>query len=315
MPARPIILVNPPPLGTLESPALDRLAATGFHVIRNQTGVTLTPAELRRGIAQADAVIAGLESYTAEVLQAAPRLRIIARFGVGTDNVDLEAARARELPVTVTPGANTQSVADVTLAMITATCCSLWPNHQEVVAGGWRKHKFPGLHGRTLGIVGLGRIGRAVMARALAFGMRVITHDPLSTDAASAVPLAELITQSDVITLHVPQTGAPLLDAAAIAAMKRGAIVVNAARGGLIDEDALAAALKSGHLGGAALDVFAVEPLAQSPLRDAPNVIFSPHIAGVSASATEAMAAMCVDAVIARLTGHEIAAECIVTAA
>lgn len=306
---KPLILVNPPPLGALDTPGLTALEQAGYWLWRNETGVTLTQEELRRRLPDAVAVLGGLESYSPEVMDCAPGLKAIARFGVGFDNVDLQEAKARGIEVTISPGANSQSVADVVMAMMTNLACSILPNHSEVMAGGWRKTKFPGLFGRTLGIIGFGRIGQAVAQRAHAFGMQILSYDPYNDKVESHASLERLITESDVITLHLPAVEKPIIDAEALAAMKPGSCVINAARGGLVDEAALTDALVRGHIGGAGLDVFLEEPLGDSPLRDAPNVILTPHIAGVSASATSMMADMCAESLLACLEGRDVPSE------
>ncbi|MCE2523270.1 MAG: phosphoglycerate dehydrogenase [Rhodobacteraceae bacterium] len=303
---KPVILVNPPPLWTLETSGMLALEKAGYSLWRNETGVTLDREELLRRIPQAVAAIGGLEPYDAGVLAAAPDLKAIARFGVGFDNVDLDAAKSAGIEVTISPGANTQSVADVVLALMTNLCCGILSNHATVVAGSWQKTKFPGLFGRTLGIIGFGRIGQAVAQRAQAFGMTVISYDPYNNEVPTASTFEEIITKADVVTLHVPATDKPILDANALAQMKQGAMVINAARGGLIDEDALAKLLETGHLGGAGLDVFKTEPLPESPLRQAPNVILTPHIAGVSSSATVMMADMCADSILCLARGSAL---------
>ncbi|MEM8541037.1 MAG: phosphoglycerate dehydrogenase [Pseudomonadota bacterium] len=306
---KPLILINPPPLGTVQSPGLQSLEAAGYRLWRNETGVTLTQEELARRLPNAVAVLVGLESYTAANIALAPKLKAIARFGVGFDNVDLQEARKRGIEVSISPGANSQSVADVVLAMITNLSCSILPNHAEVMSGGWKKTIFPGLYGRTLGIIGFGRIGRAVAQRAEAFGMSIMSYDPILSDVPSHVPFDRLVSEADIVTLHIPAVDKPVLDASALASMKHGAFVINAARGGLVDENALAEALQSGRIGGAGLDVFVNEPLRESPLRNAPNVILTPHIAGVSTSATRMMADMCAESLLACLEGRKVRPE------
>lgn len=313
---KPLILVNPPPLGSLQTEGLTKLEEAGYRLWRNETGITLTQDELHKRLPETIAVLGGLEKYAASEIALAPNLRAIARFGVGYDNVDLKVAKAQGIEVTISPGANTQSVADVVMALMASLSCAIMQNHTEVMNGGWKKTKFPGLFGSTLGIVGFGRVGQAVAWRAEAFGMRILSFDPYNMKVDSAAPLETVIAEADVLTLHVPAIGKPILDEAAIARMKTGAIVINAARGGLIDEEALARALSDGSLGGAGLDVFEEEPLKSSPLRSAPNIILTPHIAGVSASATRMMADMCAESILARLSGKDIPSDrCIVARA
>jgi len=248
----------------------------------------------------ADALIvrSGVE-VNATVLESAKKLRVIGRAGVGTDNIDLEAATKRGIAVMNTPGANAVAVAEHTLALMLALARHLPRADATVRAGKWEKKSLSGteLRGKTLGIVGLGRIGLEVGRRAKGFAMELLAHDPyVSTSVAreqeiALLELEELYARSDYVTLHVgltPQT-AGMIDAAALGKMKRGVRLINCARGELLDEAALAEALRSGQVAGAALDVFAAEPPANSPLLALPNVILTPHIAGSSQEAQQAV--------------------------
>ena len=229
------------------------------------------------------------------LLGAAPRLRVVGRLGVGLDNIDLDACRARGIAVFPATGANDLAVAEYTITAVLMLLRGAWFASGAVLAGQWPRMESIGREaaGKTLGLVGLGAIARETAQRARALGMQVCAFDPhLATDSsawtlARRVTLDELLAGSDAVSLHVPLTPETrrMLDAARIATMKRGAILVNAARGGLLDEAALAAALRSGQLGGAALDVFETEPLDSAAGRlfdGVPNLILTPHIAGVT---------------------------------
>ena len=240
------------------------------------------PAEdmLIAACTNADAILARLGTVTRRVIEAAPRLRIIARHGVGVDAVDLEAATARGIVVTTTGAINAAAVAEYTFALLLALARKVLQADAGMRQGTWLRDPLVGmeLDGKTLGIVGLGSIGQRVARQALGFGMRVITHDlnaPTPPDAAiRMVSLAELLASADVVTLHTRFTPgtAKLIDAAALAAMRPSALLVNTARGELVDEAALTAALRSGSLTGAALDTFAEEPLpAESPRARCPT--------------------------------------------
>ena len=230
----------------------------------------------------------------AALLAAWPGLRAVGRLGVGLDNIDTAACEARGVAVLPATGGNTVSVAEYVITAVLVLRRGAWLGSAEVLAGGWPRQRMMGLElaGARLGLVGFGAIARAVAERALALGMEVAGHDPhlAAGDPAWAgvsrcATLEALLEGSDALSLHVPLTEATrgLFDAGRIARMKPGAVLVNTARGGIVDEAALAAALVSGHLGGAALDVFAEEPLAAgSPLAEAPNLIATPHIAGVT---------------------------------
>jgi (S)-sulfolactate dehydrogenase len=229
------------------------------------------------------------------LLAAAPRLRVVGRLGVGLDNIDLDACKARGIAVFPATGANDLSVAEYSITAVLMLLRRSWFASDEVIAGRWPRMTSIGREaaGKTLGLVGLGAIARETAQRATALGMQACAYDPhLGAGSpgwklARRVSLDELLATSDAVSLHVPLTPETrrMLDAARIAAMKPGAILVNAARGGLVDEAALVAALRSGHLGGAALDVFETEPLDAAAGRlfeGVPNLVLTPHIAGVT---------------------------------
>jgi (S)-sulfolactate dehydrogenase len=229
------------------------------------------------------------------LLAAAPRLRVVGRLGVGLDNIDLDACQARGIAVFPATGANDLSVAEYTITAVLLLLRRAWFASDAVIAGQWPRMSSIGREaaGKTLGLIGLGAIARETAQRAIALGMQVCAFDPhLPADSpawklARCVSLDQLLATADAVSLHVPLTAETrrLLDAVRIAAMKRGAILVNAARGGLVDEAALVAALRSGQLGGAALDVFETEPLDTAAGRlfeGVPNLVLTPHIAGVT---------------------------------
>ena len=278
----------------------DKISERGLELLR-ETGweiLTPAPAAVPTEIADADGlVVRSATKVNAALLEKAPKLRVVGRAGVGVDNVDMEAATHRGVLVMNTPGGNSVSVAEHTLALMLALARSVPQANASIHAGKWEKSAFSGteLRGKTLGLVGLGRVGGEVARRARALEMKVLAYDPYVTPAAAReadaelVPLEELLRQSDFISLHTslsPSTE-KIINAAAIAQMKRGARLINCARGELIDEAALAEALRSGQLAGAALDTFAVEPPANSPLTEMPNVIATPHIAGSTREAQE----------------------------
>jgi len=271
---------------------------------------------------QADAILCRQGRVTGAVMDASPRLRIVARHGVGTDEVDLDAARARALLVTRAPGSNTRAVAEHTLACLLALAKDLLPLTASVAAGQWRgaATKVRDVAGLRLGLVGFGAIGQEVARLAAVFGLEVAAFDPAAPDAAfaavrRAATLPELLARSDLLSLHcplLPQTH-HLIDAAALAALSPRACLVNTARGGLIDEAALHQALESGHVAGAALDVFEGEPPAPShPLRGHPRVIATPHVAGVTDGALVNMGVMAAECIVAALTGQAVPAERVV---
>jgi D-3-phosphoglycerate dehydrogenase len=284
--------------------AVDVLKAAGDQVTYAANG-QITREALLAAVPDADAlVIRSAHKIDAEVLNAAPKLRIIARAGVGVDNVDIP--RATELGVVVvnTPDGNTISTAEHTFGLMLALARHIPQAHESMNAGKWDRKSFGGveLRGKTLGVVGFGRIGRAVAKRALAFEMDVLTADPyIPADVAqdlgvTLVSLEELFRRSDFITLHAqltPETR-EMINAESLATMKPGVRIVDAARGALINEVDLAEALQSGQVAGAALDVYAEEPpKPDNPLLHLPNVVHTPHLA---ASTDDAQITVAVDA-------------------
>jgi len=239
------------------------------------------------------ALIVRYGRITARVIDASPRLRVLSKHGTGVDTIDRDTAAARGIAVKAAVGANAPAVAEHTWALILACAKDVSTLDRRMHDGHWDKatHKSLELRGRTLGLVGLGAIGARVAAIGRAMDMRVIAHDPFATTAPEGVellPLADVIAGADVLSLHCPltQDNANMLNAATLATMRPGAIVVNTARGGLIDEAALADALRSGALRAAGLDSFQVEPFAAGhPFTEIPNVILSPHIGGVTSDA------------------------------
>ncbi len=229
------------------------------------------------------------------LLEAAPRLEAVGRLGVGLDNIDVAACRARGIEVFPASGANDLSVAEYVITAAMMLLRGAWLATPEMLAGGWPRNRLMGreLAGRTMGLVGFGSIARNVASRAAGLGMRVAAYDPYvpADDAAwgqvERLELEPLLMASDVVSLHVPLTSQThhLIDARALAAMRDDAVLINAARGGVVDEAALADALREGRLGGAALDVFETEPLtaeAAKPFAGLANIVLTPHIAGVT---------------------------------
>jgi len=258
------------------------------------------PDGLDAALATADAlVVRSAVQVDDALMEKAPKLRVIGRAGVGVDNIDAEAATRRGIVVMNTPGANAVAVAELTIGLMLALARKVPVANSSMHAGKWEKKSLQGaeLKGKTLGILGLGRIGLEVAKRARGFGLEIIGSDPFVSAAIARengirlVTLEELFAGSDYLTLHVgltPQTQG-IINAKTLAATKKGVRIINCARGELVDEAALAAALKSGQVGGAALDVFTVEPPKDSPFFGLDNVILTPHIAGSTAEAQEAV--------------------------
>jgi (S)-sulfolactate dehydrogenase len=282
----------------MDTPAIDALRRE-FDV-RYEPDLVDRRADLLQAVARADALIVRNRTRVdAEVLAAGSRLKAVGRLGVGLDNIDVPACEKRGIEVLPATGANARAVAEYVIASALMLLRGAYHSSMQVAAGTWPRNALSNgreVNERTLGVVGFGGIGRLTARLAQGLDMRVAAYDPM-LDAADAAwketgvePLAldTLLARADVVTLHIPLTDATrnLFNAARIAGMKKGAILINTARGGVVDETALAQALKNGELGGAAIDVFGAEPLpADSPLAGIPNLILTPHIAGLSEEA------------------------------
>lgn len=259
----------------------------------------LPEAELISLVSEVDAMVVRSETkVTRKVIEAAPRLKVVGRAGVGVDNVDVEAATQRGIVVMNTPSGNTISTAELTFSMLMSLARKIPQAHMSMKAGEWNRKAFQGveLYNKTLGILGMGRIGSEVARRAIAFGMRVLAYDPyLALSRAKAlqvelVEIADIYAQADFITVHMPMTDETkgMINKAAFATMKKGVRVLNCARGGIINEADLYEAIKSGHVAGAALDVYEVEPPpANFPLRELPQLIMTPHLGASTEEAQE----------------------------
>lgn len=270
----------------IASPGLERLRAAG-HDVDVQLG--LSPDALLAAVPGAAAlIIRSATQVTGSVLECGRDLVVVGRAGIGLDNVDVDTATRRGVMVVNAPQSNIISAAEHTMALLLAQARNVPQAHSALVAGRWERSKWEGveLFGKTLGVVGLGRVGALVAQRAAAFGMRLLAYDPyISADrakqlGATLAPLDEVLAEADFITIHLPKTPetAGLIDADRLASMKPGVRIVNTARGGIIDEKALAVAVSEGTVAGAALDVFSTEPCTDSPLFDVPSVVVTPHL-------------------------------------
>ena len=294
--ARSFAKADPRPLALLEE--------AGCRVIRPKD-----EEELRKLLGDADGVIAGLERYDAEALRNCGKLKVISRYGVGCDAVDLDAARARGVKVAYTPGANSDSVADLTIGLMLAAARHISHMDASIKNGGQDRPLGVEMGRKTLGVLGTGRIGKGVMTRAAGFQMRFLCYDTYPDEAAVSalggryVDLDTLYAQSDFITVHLPLTGETrgMIGEAEFKKMKKTAVLVNTARGGIVDEAALYEALKSGALFAAGLDATVDEPPTGSPLCTLPNCILSPHAGAATVEAAGNMGMMAVENLLAVL--------------
>jgi D-3-phosphoglycerate dehydrogenase len=285
------------------------LEASGVPFKMHGTGKRITTPELLAAGRDASVIIAGIEPYDAATLQALPALRCISRCGVGVDSIDLAAARARGIAVLNTPDPPVAAVAELAVTMMLALCRRLPRQMQHARRGEWTRVDSRLLGGRRVGLIGLGRIGRRVAELLRSFGCEIRATDPGvaagTVPGVTLVPLPELIRTCDVISIHAAREGAsPLvLGAAEMAAMPRGAILINVARGGMVDERALHDALAAGHLSGAGLDAYEHEPY-QGPLCGLDDVVLTPHSATLTVETRSAMERECVSKALRFVAGQ-----------
>ena len=306
------VLVTPTSFGKSDPQLCRDLEAQVGKAVYNPSSKPLKAAELVRLLADMDGYIAGLDEINRQVIASAHKLKVIARYGVGFDNVDLQAAQEHGIIVTNTPGANSKAVAELTVGLMISLGRSLPQACQETKAGGWPRLPSFSLEGKNIGLYGLGAIGKQVARQLAGFDCKILAFD-VAADAEFAaahqvklVPQDELISSSDFLSLHcpvVPETRG-MVNQAFLSRMKPGAFLINTARGELVDEQALLVALQSGHLRGLALDVYSKEPPgAEHPLVRLPQVITTPHIASHSDSATTAMGRLSLEDCLAVLRG------------
>lgn len=305
------ILVGPHMLIDCVGPYLDTLRQAGYDPVHAPRHAQMTEMELTERLAGCVGSVAGSEPYSPKVLDAHPQLRIIARVGVGYDNVDVPAASERGIPVTISPG-NAEAVAEHAFGLMLALVKSLVPQHIAVAAGDWPRSSVGPLRGQTLGIVGMGRIGKQVALRAKAFQMPIIASDPVRDEQFAQqhgiawVTTEELFGQADIVSLHLPLNAETnkSINRSLLQLMKPGAYIINTARGGVINEDDLVDALQRGAIAGAGLDVLTREPPPKDhPIRKLANVVLTAHTAGIDRQALADMANLAAQTVVRYLAG------------
>jgi len=283
------------------------------EVVYNESGKPLNSEEVSKLLKGIDGYIAGLDYIDKNALSEVNRLKVISRYGTGIDRVDLEAAKEKNIRVTYTPNTNTVAVCELAFSLLLCLARDLTNLDRRVKNGQWPRNIGIELKGKTLGLVGFGAIGKNMAARARAFGMNVIAYDPyFDEDYASEIgvkrkTLKDLIKISDFISLHCPCNNDTkyIIDKKAIASMKDGVIIINTARGGLIDETAVAEAIKAGKISGVGFDVFETEPVTESPLLGLENVILTPHTGAHTKEAISNMGVMAVNNLIDVLEGRD----------
>lgn len=307
------VLIGSRSFGKTCPEVVDLLVGAGCEIRRNDLGRAFTEVELIERIPGMDAFITGVDPITRKVLDAADRLKVISKHGVGVDNIDLEATAARGIVVGVAPGSIQDSVADLTMGLLLALARRIPQSSADLKAGQWNRRLGVELRGKVLGIIGLGRVGKAVCQRARGFGIEVIASDVQPDDAFAEtwgvefVVLDDLLARSDFVSIHVPLSASTraFLGEAELARMKPGAYLINTARGGLVDEDALVEALREGRLGGAAADAFLEEPPEESALLTVSRFIGTPHVGGYTLENLREMGEVAAKNVIRVLRGED----------
>jgi phosphoglycerate dehydrogenase-like enzyme len=297
------ILITPRSLTKSGHPSLDRLRATGYEVKFCAPGKSPTEEELITLLPGCVGFLAGVEPVTARALAAARDLKVISRNGTGVDNIDLTAARQHNIRVCRAEGANARGVAELAIGLMLALARAIPASDRAIKDGRWERQTGFELEGKTLGLIGAGRIGRLVAKMATGLDMHVVVYDVVPVAGLTMSPLEEVFAVADVISLHCPPRpdGCAVVDAAALARMKRGALLVNTARAGLLDETAVLAALESGQLGGLASDVLEGEPPVNRRLAEHPRVIVTPHAGALTRESVDRAVSIAVDNLLATL--------------
>ncbi|HVK17741.1 MAG TPA: phosphoglycerate dehydrogenase [Fimbriiglobus sp.] len=310
---KPKVLIGPAPLREIEPVYGPLLREAGLELVYPSRNAQMSEDELLELLPGCTAALAGSEPYTRRVIAAASAagLKVIARAGVGYDGVDVEAATDHGIPVCIAPGTNQEAVAEHTFLLILALAKNLLTQHALMTQGQWPRRAVLPLRGKTLGVVGCGRTGKAVAVRGRAFGMRVIGHDPcwdqefLGLHNVEQLPFEEVVRQSDYLSLHVPLMPGTrqMINSRTLALIKPTAFLINTARGGVVNEADLYDALKNRRIAGAGLDVYDVEPPGENPLLTLDNVVLTAHTAGVDLQSRDDMARVAAQAIVRMLCG------------
>jgi len=303
------ILITPRSFGKHNDAPFKILEEKGLEIVRNDTGGIMTEADMKAAIAGAEGVIIGVDPLNASVLAEAPEIRAVAKYGVGTDNIDLDYCKEKGIKVSITTGANSEAVADYTFALILALARKVIEIDSRCREKDWTKITTSDVAGKTLGLIGLGSIGKGVVSRAKGFGMEVLAYrrnwdeEYGRTAGVSLASVDEICERSDFISLHTPLTEETknIIGKRELELMKPGAFIVNTARGGLIDEESLLTMLEEGRIGGAGLDVFAKEPPDDDRWYALKNVVMGSHCGASTTGAAESMSMMSAKNLIADL--------------
>lgn len=305
------VLATPRTFGAADERAAQILQEAGCQLIRNPYGRLLTEDEMITLIPEMDGIIIGLDPLNERVLEKGVRLKVISKYGVGLDNIDVAAATARRIPVAFTPGTNSAAVAELAFGLMLDAARHISASDRQIRQGLWGRFSGTQLWGKTLGLVGTGQIGQQLALRARGFEMPLLCHDArpdydwAQRMGASYVDLPDLLRRSDFVSLHIPLSEATchLIGGAELGMMKPGAIIINTSRGGIIDEEALHEALSQKRLGAAGLDVVECDPPQDTPLARLDNVVLTSHIGAHTVEASSAMSNLAAENVVAALQG------------
>lgn len=287
------VLVTPRSFAQYSQLPVEILEEKGFEIIKDPKGSILTEDELITLIKDVDAIIVGVDPLSERVLKHAQNLKVISKYGVGVDNIDVDYAKSHNIPVEIALNANANAVADYAFTLMASVARRVIEIHNACLENDWSKKSALDIYQKTIGIIGYGEIGKGVAKRATGFDMNVLVYDPFAKEEVigEKVDLDTLLTQSDFVSIHTPLTNDThhLINASNLGKMKETAILVNTARGGVVDEDALYHALKDRKIYGAGLDVFEVEPPTGSNLLTLPNVVLGAHSAASTVGAVDQM--------------------------
>lgn len=307
------VVITARSFGQVSSNPREILTRAGCEIISSSVDRPLSSDELSGLVSEADAIIVGNDRVSASVVDSAPRLKVISRYGAGVDNIDIQAATARGVVVTTTPGVNDEAVADLTVGLMIAAARHIPDTVNMVRQGKWSRIMGFSLAGKNVGVVGLGRVGKGVVRRLAGFGVTILAHDLVRDDcfareySVSYVPLDRLLECSDFVTLHTPLTPQTwhLIGGREFSLMKPTAFLINTSRGGVVDEEALYIALKERRIAGAALDVLSQEPPVDNPLITLDNVLVTSHIGGYTCESVDNMGILAATNVVDVLEGRK----------